>query len=211
MRKKVVQLPRGYLSYSQIALWQGDPKRYAHIYFDNRDWMRVSNAGMEYGKEVAEALENEETTGDLLTDAAMLLIPKYDIRDKEIRTELKTRHGAIPLLGRPDMMDSATKSFYEIKTGKTKWTQKKAQDHFQIMFYAMMIYNIHKVVPPRVSLVWVETEDTQEGVKPTGRVEEFVINISLSDILHAMALTTKVALEIQNAHASHARDTKYDW
>ena len=37
---------------------------------------------MEYGKVVADALEKGVQTGDLLTDAGMLLLPKYDVADK---------------------------------------------------------------------------------------------------------------------------------
>lgn len=211
MKKKVLQLPKNYLSYSQIQLWLHDQARYKKLYFDNRAEFALSNDAMEYGHQVAEALEHERETGDLLTDAAMLLLPKYDIRDQEIRAELKTRDGWIPILGRPDMMDSASKSFYEIKTGKVAWTQNKANKHPQLSFYAMLIYLAYKVIPPRISLVWIETQDTEEGIKPTGRVQEYIVNINLHDILQTMALTSKVAKEIEAAWAIHEPDPKLEW
>lgn len=211
MNKRFLGLPRGYISYSQIVLWQNDPQRYKEIYFDNREELRTSNAGMEFGKKVAMAMEHAEETGDLLTDAAMLLLPKYDIRDQEIVVDMKTKNGWIKILGRPDMLDSKTKNFREIKTGKTAWTQKKVQSHLQLKFYAMLIYLQHKKVLHDAWLDWVETEQTADGIQPTGRVESFRVTFTLNDILETMALTSRVAKEIELSFISHVPNPALAW
>lgn len=211
MRKKVIQLPRGYISYSQIQLWQNDKKRYKEIYFDGRDELRVSNPGMEYGKIVATALEHGKDTDDLLTDTAMGLLPKYDVADQEIRAELKTKDGVIEVLGRPDTMDSHSYAFREYKTGKSPWTQKKAQNHLQMKFYAMLIYLKYKKPLREAHLDWIETVFEDGQTKPTGRVESFRVVFSLQDILNTMALTSRVAKEIEIAYASHVPDSKVQW
>lgn len=211
MAKKYIQLPQGYISYSQLTLWQNDKKRYAEIYFDRRDELRTSNRGMEYGKVVADALEKGVQTDDLLTDAAMLLLPKYDIADEEIRAEIRTKDGWITLLGKPDSMDSYSKSFLEYKTGKTQWTEKKAQGHLQMHFYAAVIYRKYGIVPPSAKLVWIETEMTEKGIQPTGRVEEFPVKITLKEILKTLALISKVAKEIEVAFASHIPNPALQW
>lgn len=213
MKKKYIQLPKGYISYSQIQLWKADPIRYKAIYFDDRVEFRTTNKGMEYGKAVATALEQGAETGDLLTDTAMSLLPKYDIADKEIVADLKTKGGWIKILGKPDSMDSKTKSFFEFKTGKTKWNAIKAQMHPQMAFYGMLIWLAYKVVPEECALVWIETEMLteatldgtiiQKGIKPTGRVERYPVKITLSKILDTMAETSRVAREIELAFASH--------
>lgn len=205
MKKKIINLPKGYLSYSQVTLWQSDPKRYKEIYFDGRDELRINNAGMEYGKVVAEALETETETADLLTDTAMSLLPKYDVRDQEITAELKTKDGVISVIGRPDTLNSMSHAFREYKTGKTKWTLSKAQNHLQMKFYAMLIYLKFGTVLHEAHLDWIQTETTEEGIKPTGHVESFKIVLSLNDILQTMALTSKVAKEIEIAWLSHER------
>lgn len=210
--QRTINLPRGYLSYSQISLWQQNPKNYAQIYFDGRDELRTSNRAMEYGKVVADALENGIDTGDLLTDSAMLMLPKYDVADQEIRTTLPTKDGNIPILIKPDSLDSKTKDFIEYKTGRTAWTQKKVEKHLQLYFYALGIYLEYKVVPKNVRLVWIETERTEEGeVKPTGNVKEFTVKITLSHIMNTMALVKKVAQEIETAWAVHVPDPKLTW
>lgn len=158
---------------------------------------------MEYGKVVAEALEKERETGDLMTDSAMLLLVKYDLRDQEITTEIKTKEYIVPVIGRPDTLDSVTKAFREYKTGKGRWTQNKAQKHPQMRFYAMLIYLKYKTLTKEAWLDWIETEKTPEGIKPTGRVESFHINLTMTDILETMKETVEVAKEIEIAFASH--------
>lgn len=199
-----------------MVLWQRDPKRYKEIYMDDRYELQTSNAGMEYGKVVATALEKGIETNDVLTDSAMILLPKYDIADKEITVDLKTKDGTIPLVGRPDTLDSVSKAFREYKTGKHPWTQKKAQEHLQMRFYAMIIYLKYNKLLTEAYLDWIETEPFEEevfkgsvlvlhqkGVRPTGHVESFRVVFTLSDILKTMALTTKVAKEIEIAFAHH--------
>ncbi len=210
MKKKTLETPRGYLSYSQASLWQRSPKQYAALYFDARDELRHSNAAMNYGKLIADALEKGEQTGDLLSDAAMLLLPKYDVADVEFRAELKTPAGSIEILAKPDSLDNETKDFREFKTGKTKWTQDKAQNHLQMHWYATVIYLKYGIIP-RASLVWIETETTEvelngqsvKNVQPTGKIEEFSVVFTMTDILRTMALMGTVAQEIAIAWSAH--------
>lgn len=198
MNRKVIQLPSGCLSYSQVQLWLADKKRYKEIFFNHNDNARFMNEGMAYGKIVADALENDQETGDLLTDMAISLLVKYDIRDKEMEGILKTKDGDIRIVSHPDTMDSKTYALREYKTGKVKWTQKKADNWFQLKFYAMLIFIIYGKVPPEVHLDWIETfKDTDDVTKPTGRVETFKVNIKMSDIINTMALVSRVAKEIE--------------
>lgn len=211
MKKRIIQLPRGYLSYSQIQLWKNDPERYKGIYFDGREELRTSNNAMDYGKVVANALEKGEDTGDLLTDSAMLLLPKYDLADQEVRVELRTKDGWIPLLGRIDTRDSKSWAFREYKTGKHPWTQSKAQNHPQMHFYAMLVYLASFKQLNEAHLDWIETEEVDGITKPTGRIESFKVNFTLTSILKEMAATSRIAKDIEIAWASHVRDPKYDY
>jgi hypothetical protein len=197
-KKKVIQLPTGALSYSQVSLWLADKNRYKEIFFNKNDGARFMNDGMRYGKIVADALESGEETGDLLTDMAISLLPKYDTRDVEMTGVLKTKDGDIPIISHPDMFDSKTYALREIKTGKTKWTQKRADNWFQLKFYSMLIFIKFNKVPPEVFLDWVETYADADGkIKPTGRVETFQVHITMSDIINTMALVSRVAKEIE--------------
>lgn len=211
MRKKIIQLPKGYISYSQIQLWKNDRERYKALYFDNRDELRISNKGMEYGKEVASALERGESVDDVVTDTAMSLLPKYDVADKEIKAAMKTKDGEITLLGRPDTMDSITHDFREYKTGRVPWTASKAQNHPQMVFYAMLIYIAYGTKLNHAFLDWIETYEEGGVVKPTGHIQSFEVRFALRDILDCMAETAKVAKEIEAEWIFHVPDPKLQW
>jgi len=217
MKKKYIQLPKGYLSNSQKELWKSNPKRYIELYMNDNQAMRLNNSGLSYGKFVADALEKGIETGDLLTDAAMLLLPKYDVADKEIRTTIKTKDGCFDILGRPDSLDSKTKNFIEFKTGKGKWTLAKAQKHPQLLFYALLIYLTYGIVLNETKLIWIQTEDTDdlisypEGIKPTGHVETFKVTFTLADILVCMADTIRVAKEIELCWVAHVKPSEKLW
>jgi hypothetical protein len=211
-KRKQIQLPTDCLSYSQVTLWQSDRARYKEIFFNRNEGARFMNEGMAYGKVVADALENDEETGDLLTDMAMSLLVKYDIRDKEMEGVLQTKDGDIRIVSHPDTMDSKTFALGEYKTGKVKWTQKKAQNWFQLKFYSMLIFLIHKKVPPRVFLQWIETfKDTDGVVKPTGHVELFEVKITMSDIINTMALVSRVAKEIEAEWVTYTPPPEVPW
>lgn len=196
-KKKIIQLPRGYLSFSQVSLWQSSRERYKKLYFDGDQSYSLSNPGLTYGSIVAEALEHGKETGDLLTDTAMELLTKYDTRDVEIQAEFKTKYGYITILGKPDMLDSETFAFREVKTGKVKWTQKKAEKWLQLRFYATLIYLKHGVIPPTVFLDWIETFVDDGVTKPTGHIETFEVEISMKDVLETLTLISRVAKAIE--------------
>ncbi len=203
MKKKFLQLPRGYLSYSQIQLWKSDRERYIGIYMDNRQELRMSNAGQEYGRVVATALEKGVQTDDLLTDASMLLLPKYDIADKEIEVETRTKYGWLKIVGRPDTLNSKTKDFREVKTGKHEWNRSKAQRHPQMIFYALIIYLKWGVALDHAYLDWIETQQTSDGLKPTGRVESYTVFFTLKEILRELKDTIDVARDIESSWVTH--------
>ena len=205
MKKKYFSLPKGYLSYSQYALWLSDPKKYARHYFDGQD-VSFINSGQTYGKVVADALEANRETGDLLTDAAMLLLPKYDVADMPIEAEFKEKGGAwLRVIAKPDTFNSITHEFGEFKTGKGKnpWTKVKAQEHVQMIWYAVVIWLKYGTMLDKAHLAWVETEETSEGIKPTGRVDSFEVKFEPADYYRFQTKMLKVAHKIEQAWAAH--------
>lgn len=207
--KRYINLPRKYISYSQIAMWKSAPERYKGKYFDGRDELDVINDSMVYGTKFADSLEHDMETGDTLTDTATSLLKKYEVRDKEMRVDMKTKNGWITLLGKPDTYNPETGEFREYKTGKSKWTQSKAEKHLQLRFYAVVIYLLHGKVVKDCYLDWVETHETMDGIQPTGRIESFKVKLGLPVILQTMAEIKKVAEEIELAWAGHIPDKRY--
>lgn len=204
MIKRYFSLPHDYLSHSQMQLWLSDSEKYKKLYFDNRDDLRTSNSGQKFGKEVADALEANRETGDLLTDSALLLLPKYDTRDQSFIVEFKEKNGPwLKIIIKPDMYNSVSCGFLEIKTGKQPWTQFKAQKHPQMIFYAVGIWIKTGVMNKNAYLDYVETEDTPTGIAPTGRVESFEVTFKPEDYYQFQAKMLKVAHEIEIAWSAH--------
>ena len=204
MKKRYISLPKSYLSYSQYMLWTSNPQRYKNQYFDKRD-ESFTNSGQTYGKLVADALEAGRETNDMLTDAAMLLLPKYDVQDVAIEAEFKEKGGSwLKVIAKPDSFNSMTHEFMEFKTGKEKnpWTQAKAQNHIQMIWYAVVIWLKYGTMLDHATLAWIATEDTPEGIKPTGKVETFTVTFKPSDYYAFQAKMLKVAKEIEVAWAS---------
>ena len=207
MAKKYINLPRKYLSYTQMITWKTAKDRYKKMYFDGLD-MRVINDSMVYGTKFADSLEHDRETNDTLTDTATSLLQKYAIRDKEMVAEMKTRNGWLRLLAKPDTYNPDTGEFREYKTGKVKWSQGKAEKHLQLRFYAVVIYILHGKVVKDCYLDWVETHQTQDGIQPTGRIESYKVTLGLPVILQTMADIKKVAEEIELAWAAHIPDKR---
>lgn len=180
---------------------------------DNRQVFVLTGSTKDQGQVVTDANES----GDLLTDMAMSLLVKYDIKDEEMEGWMKTDSGWLRIVSHPDTMDSQTFALREYKTGRVKWTQKKADNWFQLRFYAMLVYIVHGVVPPSCHLDWIETfaDSTDEDkVKPTGHVETFEVKIGLKEILETMAITARVGKEIEAEWTTHEKpkeETLEEW
>ena len=205
MKKKYFSLPKSYLSYSQYCLFVSDPAKYARHYFDGQK-NDYANSGQVYGKQVADALEASRDTGDLLTDASILLLPRYDVQDQPMFAEFKEKNGKwLKLIAKPDSYNSVTNEFIEVKTGKIKnpWTQQKAQSHIQMIWYAVVIWLKYGTMLDHATLAWIATEDTPLGIKPTGRVESFEVTFRPEDYYNFQAKMLKVAHEIEQAWAAH--------
>ena len=201
-------------SHTQRELWKTDKARYKGLYFDNRAELRVSNSGQEYGKVVADALEKGVDTGDLLTDSATLLLPKYDTADQLIEVDVKTKDGWLCLVAKPDTLDSRTFAFREYKTGKGEWTLAKAIAHPQMIFYAVVIWQKYGVMLDKAHLDWIETEwvkpdnESVARIRPTGRVESFEVPFTPVQHYETLADMIKVAKEVELAWASHVTSDK---
>lgn len=205
-----IELPKGYLSYSQYQMWKTAKDRYIKKYMDGREDMNIYNKSLEYGKVVANALEEGKEIGDTLTDTMMFMLPKYEVRDKDDSVEFETDKGLLTLFFKPDTFNPNNYDFREYKTGKTKWTQGKATNHFQLKFYALCIYLKYKHITEYTYLDWIETEEIDGIIKPTGKLLTFKVKIGKDIILDTLSKVVKVAKEIETEFLTHEK-TNYLW
>ncbi len=208
--KKLIPLPRGYLSYSQWDLWKRDRKRYIDNYIlgDRRE---INNSGLQFGKVFAEAA-NRGFDADPVID---LLLRSVSGFGKEGVSEYSLKpvlFDEVPLLGQIDRFLPASLRFEEYKTGRVPWTQAKAQKHGQMRFYSTMIWCEHKAFSEYNDLIWIPTEEVpvyneigsivRFEVRPTGEIKPFTVYTPLAEILDMAGDIRKVAHEISEVFLS---------
>ncbi len=180
--------PRGYISYTQLSLWERSPEKYKELYMDGGTL--PINRGMAFGKRVHEALEHNTTTGDPLLDLVISNMPKYKTFEHEIHANLKSGERkagkiGIPLFGILDNYDKRTHDFADFKTGQKWWSKGKVDDDDQLTFYTLLIYAEFRVIPKNIALIQILTKrDPQtQQIDATGEYKVFKTTRTLSDIL----------------------------
>ena len=192
--------PRPYLSWTQLDLFEKDPEGYREVYI--RGGGKPENAFMKLGKEIADAMETGQETGNAMKDLVISMIPKFDDREVEISATIKMGKTEIPLFGK---MDSGKKktldAFKEVKTGSVKWTQRRADEHGQITFYCTIIKEITKKIPEDIELVWAETVVDKGRPMLTGKIVILKTKRTLADIIKMKARMKKAWEGIQEMMA----------
>lgn len=186
-----LELPRGYISWSQLTGWESSPERYIRHYIYHEETYVTKE--MCFGGYIARELEKGKSD-NLLIDMLVSVVPKYAKSEYKLDVDLE----GIKLFGIFDSFCPKTKNIIEYKTGKAPWTQKRADEHGQLHFYALMVWLKYKKIP-KVKLVWIQTI-SGDGIEITGEVKEFEVEIKLIDILKMANRIKKVAYEIAQAY-----------
>lgn len=192
--------PLPYLNRGQMLAIESSKATYTKIYIEQKGI--PVNRGIALGRDIADALENEQETGNAMKDFIVAMLPKYDIMDKDIFIDYKIGKEVIPLKIKPDSLKKDMSAFYEYKTGAEKsWNQKKVDNDPQIKFYATGIYILTKKIP-ETKLIWAPTkkvrgEDGIERPELTGEIVEFTTHVRMSDILKMMGRMRKAWRDIE--------------
>jgi len=171
-----------------MILAEKSPAWYVKIYLEGRN---IRNAGMDLGKEIAEAIELDQETGDPMKDFVIAQLPKFELRDPIIDIELPiTGKEVIPIRFRPDSIRNNHTAFKEYKTGSGKWTQKKVNESVQLPFYATCIYIEDRLIP-EAELIWAPTEKVVDPTgaarfELTGDIHRFGRTFSYAEVLAMM-------------------------
>lgn len=166
-----MKVNREYLSWSQYSLWNKSRREFYKRYCLGEE--SKPNKFFNKGNEIGNYLE----TGDIPFDCEdeMLqvvgdVVPKLDIMEDKLTVEI----GNIKLLCYVDSGAADGTEFLEYKSGKKPWTQELVDDHEQLNMYALAYYiRSEQTVIPKCKLVWIETEETEDGLRYTGQVLQF--------------------------------------
>lgn len=200
-KTEVLLLPRGYLSWSALNLFDQSEQRYIEKYFYGQDEDR-SNDFMSFGKKFSLAKETGDFHGDPMLEFAINAVPSYKNAEFKIESNLITTYGIIKLLAVPDSFDDELFRVLEYKTGKIPWTQAKVQKHGQLHFYAVSTVAKYEVNPEQ-ELWWIETLQTNSGVRPTGNVESFSFKASGEQLKEMRDRIIQACLRIDKLYRQH--------
>lgn len=192
--------PRSYLSFSQMTTFEQDKDRFLAQYVHGERQRITRN--MKFGADVAEALENGESSGDPFLDLMMAKLPKLDRMDKPVEDPkgrevyyerdkknyfvpvLENKGDDIPLLAVPDSAAADYSAFKEYKTSVRKWTQKMVDDSGQITFYATAMWLNTGKIPSDIELANVQLDYDENGhLMPTGDVWCFPTKRTMVDVI----------------------------
>lgn len=197
-KPKTITLPRGYLSWTQLTLWEKNPRQYERIYFYGEE--PPKSMYMTFGSEVADDAENGTSERESVK-ALNMILPTYKVAEHKIDAEIKTPKGILRLHGRLDQYDPKPLRFRERKTGTVPWTQAKVARHGQIDYYYMLVYLSKGKLPTEAWLDWAQTEVDEYGtLQLTGHHAEFNASRTMTDVLRMIARAQKAALEISEAY-----------
>ena|SRR3990167_8696393 len=188
--------PEPYLNHTQLKTWETSKDSYYKIFVEGKKL--GINRGMALGREVADALELDEETGDPLKDLVIAGIPKFEIRDEFMYMTLKDNGVEIPLRIRPDSCKKDLSGFKEYKTGpKGSWHQAKVDKDSQITYYATGLYIISGKIPEDIELVHAVTEKDDDGrLHLTGEIIRYRTKRTLLDIMKMKVRIKKAWKEI---------------
>lgn len=93
--------PRGYLSHTQISMFESSPEKYRQKYILGKE-NDLENDFMTLGKRVATALETGQPTGDAVIDIVLSMVPKSKYVEYEMKESFNSPAGEITLLGKLD-------------------------------------------------------------------------------------------------------------
>ena len=204
--------PRKYLSWSQYLCWTTSGEthyEYFRRYLYNEPL--PTTPAMQLGSRMAEMLEHREIpTGDTMMEHYRAFLPRYEYREKEVRTV----YGNVPLLAKPDGFNEIHDQLAmkiigidlgEYKTGKS-WTQQRANTHEQIDFYDLVFWKLYSVIPDNC-VHWIPTyaEPGTGRILPTGEMIDFHTIRTEAQLIKFGAKLMMVWNEIGERYAAEKR------
>lgn len=148
-----MNLPKKYLSYSAISLWEKNKDGFRKKYYENVPQKETPE--MIYGKKIAKLLE----TGRFIDHQILGKIPRYSKPECKIEVMIED----VPVLGFLDSFNPETNAFIEYKTGREtidgrpRWDKVAVHKHEQLDMYSLLIKEKYGSVDNLCHLVWLRT------------------------------------------------------
>jgi hypothetical protein len=200
-----MKLPKGYLSYSQIDLWQKDKTAYRKRYYEGLP--STDTIYTIFGRETHERIARGEVQG----------APIYSTKELKIEVTVS----GVPILAYVDSFCDRRKAILEYKTSKNPWTLPMVHKHEQLPLYSMLVQEKFGEVQSKLHLVWLETELGDETVHEefdgmqlagsrtklalTGHIEVFERTIEQWERDRQKDIISRIAREIAKDYETYSK------
>lgn len=166
---------RSYLSYSQISLFNRDPKEYHNRYIIGQKF--EGNEYTDFGSKVGEALEhNDFTEFDEGEQSILKQVTRLDEFEKRVTLEYKGFY----VMGFIDTNTSDYSCIIDYKTGgKGKEYQYAEHSYDQLTVYALALRQMHGVTPTNVQVQFIRRKGNAYRGQPLKVANELPITIPI--------------------------------
>lgn len=173
--------PRGYISFSQLSMWEKDPNLYYQIYVDGMDMIRTPYLNL--GTRLDEAIQKgKDEFGDTMINYLVMMLPRYPKMQHRIEVDFE----GVPLVGVLDGFNDSNKKKLicgEHKSGKN-WTQSLADKSDQITIYNLMVWLKYGIIPFENHLHWAKTKvNDEDELFFTGDIKDFKTTREMKDLI----------------------------
>jgi hypothetical protein len=202
----MIQLPKAYLSWSQLRTWLEDKDRYRDRYYRGID--THSSRELLFGSEVAKGLED----GTIKVPGLV----QYAVQEEQIKVDIE----GVPFFGYIDQFDPRRLKFREIKTGKMKpnggmrWTQREVDNHGQLDTYSLLIQEKYGSVDDECHLDWIVTRNKPVTMEFDGHVLEAEgreVEMTGEVVTYARVITQTERERMRMLIATVAREIEADY
>ncbi len=180
--------------------------------WNRRDWYKKYLLGerqpdtppLIFGKQVGYKLQHDPT---FLTE-----VPRLPIFEKKLTGKL----GDINLVGYLDAFSDNPMSFMEYKTSSndTRWSQKKAEEHGQMMFYFLLIWLNYQIPPEEIEAALVYIPCRENGafdIELTGDpAQVFPVKKTIPDLIKFGEFVKKTYANMQKYVESYPHPLPVD-
>lgn len=206
---KTIKLPRGYLSWTELWLWETNKEKYKKNYFEGKKDESIVPK-RDWGKKFAESRERNESCEDPEAELARIFLPSVKDREVELKCWLNLNEKEkVKLFGKPDGFDKKIMTLIEDKSG-ANWTQRMVDTNGQLTFYSLIIWLKYKKLPKKILLNFLQTKDDGYGnVSASGMPPRtFSTTRKLPDIFLMVNRISKAAKEINKEYLKYLRSIK---
>jgi len=160
------KLPKGYISWSQMNLWETSPQKYIDTYIYGKEYFETKE--MRFGKWLAVKIETGQRV-EPKVDHLLQMVYKRHYKENEINIDFE----GIQLKAGFDSIDKY--GFDEYKTGKVPWNAERASKHGQMDFYALC-FKLEMGYMPDMALHWLPTVgEGKDYIQLVGEIHTFIV------------------------------------